>query len=56
MACPHIAGLAAYHMGQGASASGLCEKMAKDATKDAIKGFPSSTVNLLAFNNNPKGL
>lgn len=55
MAAPHIAGLAAYLMGKGASASGLCEKMAQDGNKKVLSGIPSGTANVLAFNGNPKG-
>lgn len=50
MASPHVAGLAAYLLGEGASASGLCEKIASSALKDVISGVPSDTVNLLINN------
>lgn len=53
MACPHVAGLAAYLIGTGASVSGLCDKIAQTATKNVIKGLNSNTVNALAFNGNP---
>jgi subtilisin family serine protease len=50
MAAPHVAGLAAYLLGQGASASGLCEEIASSAIEGAISGVPSDTVNLLINN------
>ncbi|KJZ71263.1 hypothetical protein HIM_09336 [Hirsutella minnesotensis 3608] len=54
MASPHVAGIAAYFLGTGQKAEGLCEYIAKNALKDAIKGVPSGTANLL-INNAFKG-
>ncbi|TQV93055.1 hypothetical protein V2A60_003632 [Cordyceps javanica] len=50
MATPHIAGLAAYFMGLGRSASGMCEYLQSISLKDAISGVRSGTKNLLAQN------
>lgn len=51
MATPHIAGVGAYLLGLGATTvSGLCNYIASTATKGALTGLPSGTVNLLAFN------
>ncbi|EGX92981.1 oryzin precursor [Cordyceps militaris CM01] len=50
MATPHIVGLAAYFMGQGKSADGLCEYLQSIAIKDAIWGVHYGTKNLLAQN------
>ncbi|CAH0055376.1 unnamed protein product [Clonostachys solani] len=50
MASPHVAGLAAYLLGNGASASGLCETIASSALEDVIKKVPSGTKNLLINN------
>lgn len=50
MASPHVAGLAAYLLGLGKSAQGLCETIAKSALKDVIKGAPADTANLLINN------
>ncbi|KAM3429243.1 hypothetical protein NHJ13734_008245 [Beauveria thailandica] len=50
MAAPHIAGLAAYFMGQGKKAQGLCEHIQSIATKGAIRGIRRTSKNLLAQN------
>lgn len=51
MATPHIAGLGAYLLSLGAAqVNGLCEYIAGTATKGALTGLPSGTVNLLAYN------
>jgi cerevisin len=52
MATPHVVGLAAYALGLGASASGLCEMLASTANKGVIDPatLPDNTVNLLAYN------
>lgn len=50
MATPHIAGLGAYFMGLGKSASGLCDYLQSIALKNAISGVDSGTKNLLAQN------
>lgn len=47
MASPHVAGLAALLMGEGASADGLCDTIASSAQEGAISGVPSDTVNLM---------
>ncbi|KAF4455950.1 subtilisin-like protease [Fusarium austroafricanum] len=51
MATPHVVGLAAYFMGLGRSASGLCAYMASKSLSNRISGVPSGTVNLLIHNN-----
>jgi subtilisin family serine protease len=50
MASPHVAGLAAYFLGLGQSASGLCEFIASGAIEGAISGVGGDTVNLLINN------
>ncbi|CAH0023160.1 unnamed protein product [Clonostachys rhizophaga] len=50
MATPHVAGLGAYFLSQGQSASGLCEYLQGIALKDVISDVPSGTKNLLAQN------
>lgn len=50
MASPHVAGLAAYLLGNGAKATGLCETIAASAVEGAIKKVPSGTKNLLINN------
>lgn len=52
MATPHVAGLAAYLAAkEGVKASPRsCNRIQELATKNAITGFGSSTVNLLAYN------
>ncbi|KAI1756904.1 proteinase T-like protein [Xylaria castorea] len=57
MASPHIAGLGAYLLAaEGKKApQALCSYIASIATSGALTGVPSSTVNKLAFNNNPSG-
>ncbi|KAI0147634.1 proteinase T-like protein [Xylariaceae sp. FL1272] len=55
MASPHVAGLGAYLLAlEGLKAPQmLCSYIASIATSGVISGVPSSTVNLLAFNDNP---
>ncbi|RYP16985.1 hypothetical protein DL765_004827 [Monosporascus sp. GIB2] len=57
MATPHIVGLAAYLAGlQGnPGASAMCNLIRDLATPGVLRGIPSGTVNLLAFNGNPSG-
>ncbi|CAJ2506316.1 Uu.00g004460.m01.CDS01 [Anthostomella pinea] len=51
MASPHVAGLAAYFLGLGATtAAGACEYIALVALEGVISGVPSGTVNLLTNN------
>lgn len=50
MASPHVAGLAAYLLGTGASIDGLCATIAGSALADVITGAPSGTPNLLINN------
>jgi subtilisin family serine protease len=50
MASPHVAGIAAYFLGLGRSASGLCEYIASASLEGAISGVSSSTANLLINN------
>lgn len=50
MATPHIAGLAAYFMGLGKSASGLCDYLQSISLQDVISGVHDGTKNLLAQN------
>ncbi|KAK2612547.1 hypothetical protein QQS21_001485 [Conoideocrella luteorostrata] len=50
MAAPHVAGLAAYLMGKGHKADGLCRYIASTALEGVIHGVPNGTVNLLANN------
>lgn len=50
MASPHVAGLAAYLLGTGASVEGLCETIAGSALEGVISGAPSGTPNLLINN------
>lgn len=52
MASPHVAGLAAYLLGTGASASGLCSTIASSALEGVISDVPSDTANLLINNGN----
>ena len=47
MASPHVAGLGALLLGEGASAEGLCDTIVESAQEGAIDGVPSDTVNLL---------
>uniref|UniRef100_A0A4E9DPK5 Cuticle-degrading protease n=1 Tax=Gibberella zeae TaxID=5518 RepID=A0A4E9DPK5_GIBZA len=54
MATPHVAGVAAYFLGLGKSAAGLCEYLQSIALKDVIKGVPSGTKNLLLQNGQAK--
>ncbi|KAF4506624.1 hypothetical protein G6O67_006690 [Ophiocordyceps sinensis] len=55
MATPHVAGLAAYFLGTGQRAEGLCELMAQTSLKDVVSGVPSGTANLLINNAFKKG-
>ncbi|PHH74065.1 hypothetical protein CDD80_3328 [Ophiocordyceps camponoti-rufipedis] len=57
MATPHITGLGAYLAGlEGfTDPQALCRRMQQLATRDVLTGLPSGTVNLLAFNGNPRG-
>ncbi|VUC22182.1 unnamed protein product [Clonostachys rosea] len=50
MASPHVAGIGAYFLGTGKSASGLCESIASSAVSGAISDVPSGTVNKLINN------
>ncbi|TQS31545.1 hypothetical protein Golomagni_08167, partial [Golovinomyces magnicellulatus] len=50
MASPHVAGLAAYLLGNGASVSGLCETIASSGLQGVISGVPSDTANTLINN------
>lgn len=51
MATPHIAGLGAYLLAlEGGSAGSICSRIQSLATKNALTGVPSGTVNYLAFN------
>jgi cerevisin len=52
MASPHVAGLAAYILGLGASPAGLCDLLVGLATRSAIDEdtLHGNTVNLLAYN------
>ncbi|POR34321.1 Cuticle-degrading protease [Tolypocladium paradoxum] len=54
MATPHIVGLAAY-LGslEGRTGGAVCGRLQELATPDALRGVPSGTKNLLAFNGNP---
>ncbi|OAA80472.1 oryzin precursor [Akanthomyces lecanii RCEF 1005] len=54
MATPHIAGLAAYFMGLGRSAEGMCDYLQSISIKDAISGVREGTKNLLAQNDQAK--
>jgi len=54
MATPHVAGVAAYFLGLGKSAAGLCEYLQSIALKDVIKGVPEGTKNLLLQNGKAK--
>ena len=52
MASPHIAGLGAYLLGLEGdrSPTALCSRIQTLATRNALSGIPSGTVNYLAFN------
>jgi subtilisin family serine protease len=50
MASPHVAGIAAYFLGTGQSASGLCDYIASAALDGVITGVSSGTANLLINN------
>ncbi|KAM3506105.1 hypothetical protein MY10362_002549 [Beauveria mimosiformis] len=50
MATPHVAGLAAYFMGQGREAASMCEFLQNMSVKNAISGMRHDTRNLLAQN------
>ena len=57
MATPHVVGLGAYlaSLEGFSSPDALCNRIKELATKNALSGIPSGTVNLLAFNGNPRG-
>jgi subtilisin family serine protease len=50
MASPHVAGLAAYFMGLGQGAEGLCNFIAQNSLRGVISGVPNGTVNALINN------
>jgi cerevisin len=50
MASPHIVGIAAYLLGQGAKVKGLCETIQEYATKEIVTKVPDGTPNLLVYN------
>nr|ACB30129.1 subtilisin-like protease [Epichloe festucae var. lolii]ACB30132.1 subtilisin-like protease [Epichloe festucae] len=50
MASPHVAGIGAYFLGKGQKIDGLCEYIVQNGVKDAIKGVPSETVNVIINN------
>ena len=50
MASPHVAGLAAYFMGLGKKAEGLCEYIASEALDGVVASVPRDTVNKLINN------
>ncbi|KAM3549988.1 hypothetical protein MY1884_008472 [Beauveria asiatica] len=50
MATPHVAGLAAYFMGQGRAAASMCKFLQNMSVKNAISGMHYDTKNLLAQN------
>lgn len=57
MACPHVAGLAAYILaleGKKTPAA-LGSRLTALSTKSAVTGLPNGTLNQLAFNGNPSG-
>ncbi|OAA55082.1 oryzin precursor [Cordyceps fumosorosea ARSEF 2679] len=54
MASPHIAGLAAYFMGQGKKAGELCEYLQSIAIQGAITGLHETSKNQLAQNDQSK--
>ncbi|KAI3329088.1 proteinase T-like protein [Xylariaceae sp. AK1471] len=57
MSSPHVTGLGAYLLAlEGKKApQALCSYIASIATPNVLSSIPSSTVNKLAFNNNPSG-
>ncbi|KAI0541049.1 peptidase S8/S53 domain-containing protein [Xylaria digitata] len=57
MASPHVAGLGAYLLAlEGKKApQALCSYIASIGTSGVLSNVPSSTVNKLAFNDNPSG-
>ncbi|KAF5678661.1 putative endopeptidase K [Fusarium heterosporum] len=50
MASPHIAGLAAYFLGLGEKAEGLCDYIVSASIDGVVANVPSGTVNKLANN------
>ncbi|KAG9251336.1 cephalosporin C acetylhydrolase [Emericellopsis atlantica] len=52
MATPHVAGLGAYLLGKGASASGLCSTIASSGLDNVIYSVPRGTANILINNGN----
>ncbi|KAM0351031.1 hypothetical protein ACHAPU_002812 [Fusarium lateritium] len=50
MASPHIAGLAAYFLGLGEKAEGLCDYIVSASIDGIVANVPSGTVNKLANN------
>jgi hypothetical protein len=52
MAAAHIAGLGAYFLAlEGPrTPAALCARLQEVATKNALSGLPSGTLNLLAYN------
>ncbi|KAI9316607.1 serine protease 1 [Dichotomocladium elegans] len=53
MASPHVAGLAAYFLGetkQGASAKEITDKIIQTSTKNKLKKIPADTVNRIIYN------
>ncbi|SMR50928.1 unnamed protein product [Zymoseptoria tritici ST99CH_1E4] len=53
-ATPHVAGLAAYLIGQGVrlSPTDMCQKIKDMSQKNLIKGLDANSVNYLAYNGN----
>ncbi|RGP71943.1 putative endopeptidase k [Fusarium sporotrichioides] len=50
MASPHVAGLAAYFLGLGKKAEGLCEYIASQALDGVVANVPRDTINKLINN------
>lgn len=50
MASPHVAGLAAYFLGLGQKAEGLCDYIASQAISGIVANVPRGTVNKLINN------
>ncbi|XP_033102922.1 aqualysin-1-like [Anneissia japonica] len=49
MACPHVSGVAAVHLGNGYSASATSSKIISDATANAVSDVGSGSPNLLLY-------
>ncbi|XP_071947676.1 aqualysin-1-like [Antedon mediterranea] len=49
MACPHVSGVAAVHLGNGYSASATSSKIISDATADAVNNVGTGSPNLLLY-------